>query len=60
MGVDFGKTAGDYARHRVGFPDELFVRLTDFGVGEPGQKAPDPGAGTGVRSTARRPPPPIT
>lgn len=25
--VDFGETARDYARHRLGFPDSLFERL---------------------------------
>ena len=31
--VDFGKTAGDYARHRAGFPPVLFERLAALGVG---------------------------
>src|SRR5258708_17660525 len=48
MAVDFGKTAQDYGRYRVGFPDELFVRLKRFGIGEPGQKILDVGTGTGA------------
>ena len=48
MTVDFGKTAQDYGRYRAGFPQELFVRLKRFGVGEPGQKVLDVGTGTGA------------
>ncbi len=46
--VDFGKTAADYARHRAGFPAELFDRLQRFGVGQPGQRVLDLGTGTGT------------
>lgn len=46
--VDFGKTAGDYARHRAGFPPELPERLTAMGVLRPGLRALDLGAGTGT------------
>src|SRR5438067_1726011 len=46
---DFGLAAGDYARHRVGFPDSLFERLRAFGVGVPGQTVVDLGTGTGER-----------
>lgn len=46
---DFGKTAADYARHRAGFPPALFDRLArDFGIGLPGQRCLDLGAGTGT------------
>ncbi len=45
--VDFGKAAGDYARHRQGFPPELFDRLAGLGVGSPGQDLVDLGTGTG-------------
>ncbi len=45
--VDFGKTAQDYARYRAGYPDELYRRLEIFGVGLPGQRVLDLGAGTG-------------
>src|SRR5688572_9125965 len=54
--VDFGKTAEDYARYRVGFPDALFDRLADRGVGTKGQRVLDLGTGTGTlaRAFARR------
>ena len=48
MKCDFGKTAGDYARWRVGFPDALWDRLRIFGIGEPGQEILDIGTGTGT------------
>lgn len=48
MKIDFGLTAGDYARHRVGFPPKLFVRLARFGIGLPGQRILDLGTGTGT------------
>lgn len=56
MAVDFGKTAGDYATHRAGFPDSAFDRLVAFGVGSPGQALLDLGTGTGTlaRGFARR------
>jgi SAM-dependent methyltransferase len=47
MEIKFGKTAGDYARHRAGFPEQLFVRLQRLGVGRPGQRVLDLGTGTG-------------
>ena len=56
MGVDFGKTAKDYAAYRAGFPTELFVRLASMGVGRSGQRLLDLGTGTGTlaRGFARR------
>ena len=45
--VRFGRTAGDYARHRAGFPDDLYGRLARYGLGEPGLKTLDLGTGTG-------------
>ena len=47
MTVDFGKTAGDYGRHRTGFPEVLFSRLDGFGVGRAGQILLDLDTGTG-------------
>lgn len=46
--IDFGKTAGDYAKHRAGFPERFFERLRDAGVASPGMKALDLGTGTGT------------
>ena len=46
--VDFGRTAEDYGRHRAGFPAELFDRLRNLGIGLPGQRLLDLGAGTGA------------
>jgi SAM-dependent methyltransferase len=46
--ADFGKTASDYGRHRVGFPDEFFERLNAAGILHPGMRALDLGTGTGT------------
>ncbi|HEY5025445.1 MAG TPA: class I SAM-dependent methyltransferase [Acidimicrobiales bacterium] len=56
MGVDFGRTARDYAAHRAGFPKELFDRLAAMGIGRSGQRLLDLGTGTGTlaRGFARR------
>ncbi len=56
MPVDFSLTAGDYATHRAGFPDEFFDRLEALGLCAPGRRALDLGTGTGsvARGLARR------
>ncbi|KYC35115.1 methyltransferase [Scytonema hofmannii PCC 7110] len=56
MKIDFGATASDYAKHRAGFPSSLFNRLSEYGIGLPGQKVVDIGTGTGTlaRSFAMR------
>jgi SAM-dependent methyltransferase len=56
MDPDFGATAADYRTYRAGFPDSLFDRLAPFGIGQPGQRVVDLGAGTGTlaRGFARR------
>jgi len=56
VGVDFGRTAEDYAAHRVGFPKALFDRLAALGIGRSGQRLLDLGTGTGTlaRGFARR------
>lgn len=48
MTVDFGRTAGDYARYRTVFPPELFTRLAALRVGLAGQRIVDLGTGTGT------------
>jgi SAM-dependent methyltransferase len=56
MNVDFGATARDYTRHRAGFPDSFFDRLSERGIGVAGQTVIDLGTGTGTlaRGFARR------
>jgi SAM-dependent methyltransferase len=44
---DFGLTSEDYARHRAGFPDSLFKRLSAYGIGMQNQSLVDLGTGTG-------------
>ena len=46
--VDFGKTAHDYGKHRAGFPEVLYTRLAENGIGERGQRIVDLGTGTGA------------
>ncbi|WP_266169574.1 class I SAM-dependent methyltransferase [Dyella subtropica] len=48
MQIDFGKTAGDYAKHRVGFPEAFFQRIFADGLAQAGQPALDLGTGTGT------------
>lgn len=48
MNVDFDRTAEDYTTHRIGFPDSLFLRLAEKGIGVRGQSVLDLGTGTGV------------
>jgi SAM-dependent methyltransferase len=54
--VDFGKTVGDYGKHRAGFPPEFFERLAAKGIVAPGRTALDLGTGTGTiaRGLAQR------
>jgi SAM-dependent methyltransferase len=46
--VDFGKTARDYGRFRVGFPAPFFERLAERGLVRRGDRALDLGTGTGT------------
>ncbi|MEH2255487.1 class I SAM-dependent methyltransferase [Nostoc sp.] len=48
MKIDFGATATDYAKHRAGFPSSLFNKLSEYGIGLPGQNIVDLGTGTGT------------
>ncbi|MEM9061599.1 MAG: class I SAM-dependent methyltransferase [Pseudomonadota bacterium] len=45
---DFGKAAGDYARHRQGFPPRFYEELRSLGLGVAGQATLDLGTGTGL------------
>lgn len=48
--IDYGIGVNDYETYRADFPDELFPRLAQYGVGLEGQKLLDLGAGTGALS----------
>src|SRR5271155_3354052 len=54
--IDFGKAAGDYAKHRAGFPDAFFDRLVTVDIARTGMMALDlgTGSGKGARGLARR------
>lgn len=45
---EFGKAAEAYAKHRLGFPQSMYIRLCQEGVMEPGMKHLDLGTGTGT------------
>jgi SAM-dependent methyltransferase len=47
LGVEFGRTVSDYARHRAGFPPEFFARLRTAAIPIEGARALDLGTGTG-------------
>ena len=49
---NWGKTSGDYAKFRPGYPDSFFDTLSSLGIGQPGQVALDLGTGTGVLARA--------
>ncbi len=48
MQIDFGRTSGDYARHRHGFPARLFDALEELGLLAGAPRALDLGCGTGA------------
>jgi len=48
MKVDFGKTASDYGRYRMGFPDRFFDRAMAAGYVSAGDRLLDLGTGTGT------------
>ena len=45
---DFGKTSADYAQYRDIYPDSLYAKMLDAGIGRSGSKILDLGTGTGV------------
>jgi SAM-dependent methyltransferase len=47
-GLDWDAASSDYAAFRPGYPDSFFELLHLFGVGLPGQRILDLGAGTGA------------
>src|SRR5207248_2881875 len=47
MRIDFGRTATDYARYRLGFPDRFFEHLFAAGFVRPASRVLDLGTGTG-------------
>jgi len=55
-GTNFGKAAGDYGAFRAGFPESIFSRLAEVGIGTDPQVIVDLGTGTGslARGFARR------
>jgi len=48
MDIDFGRAAGDYGRHRAGFPDRFFDTAVNSGLVQPGDDLLDLGTGTGT------------
>src|SRR5688572_21320738 len=54
--IDWSLSSTDYARHRRGFPDAFFDRLSARGLSGPGRRALDLGTGTGslARGLAQR------
>lgn len=54
--ADWGRTSGDYARHRPGPPAQFYDILATLGIGLPGQRMADLATGTGLlaREFARR------
>ena len=45
---DFGKTSKEYAKYRDIYPEELFEKLHELGIGKKDSKWLDLGTGTGV------------
>ena len=45
---DFGKTSLDYSKYRDIYPNSMYQKLYDHGIGQKGQKILDLGTGTGV------------
>lgn len=45
---DFGKTSKEYAKYRDIYPEQLFERMHEIGIGTAGSRWLDLGTGTGV------------
>ncbi len=45
--IDWSRTSADYSEHRPDYPDAFYERLTERGVGLPGQRILDLGTGVG-------------
>lgn len=45
---DFGKTSENYIRSRDIYPQSMYVRLMEYGVGKSGQRVLDLGSGTAI------------
>ena len=45
---NFGKTSDDYVKYRDIYPEIMYQKLVDFGIGKKGQKILDLGSGTAI------------
>ena len=45
---DFGKTSEQYAQYRDIYPESMYEKLIQFGIGKAGQKILDLGSGTAI------------
>lgn len=45
---DFGRTSDEYVKYRDIYPESMYKKLIDFGIGKKGQKILDLGSGTAV------------
>jgi len=45
--IDWSRTSADYAEHRPDYPAEFYDRLSERGIGQPGQQILDLGTGVG-------------
>lgn len=45
---DFGRVSKEYAKYRDIYPQSMYEKLVNFGIGKEGQQILDLGTGTGV------------